>query len=149
MSTRRRRSVFELFEELRNQINRMFEEIMEPLFPPETPMHNVSGRELQPLTHVRETEESIIITVDLPCVKKEDIKVNVTENMVKIEAPMRECVRLSQYGAIQREAEFDVFKKTVRLPVAVEPQKARARFKGGILEIVLPKKITGFRIPVE
>ena len=149
MSTRRRRSVFELFEELRNQINRMFEEMMEPLFPPETPMHNVSRRELQPLTHLRETEESIIITVDLPCVRKEDIRVEATENMVKIEAPTRECLRLSPYGAIQREAEFDVFRKTVKLPVAVEPQKARARFKAGILEIVLPKKIAGFRIPVE
>jgi len=149
MSTRRKRSIFELFEEIRNQINRMFEEVFEPIFPLETPMSDVSRRELQPLTHVSETAENIIVTVDLPCVRKEDIKISATENMVKVEAPMKECVKFSPYGTIQKEAEFDVFKKTIRLPVAVEPEKAKARFKSGILEIVLPKKTVGFRIPVE
>jgi len=127
----------------------MFEEVMEPFLPPETPMYDISKRELQPLTHVSESEENVIVVVDLPCVKKEDIKLSATENMLKVEASMKECVRLSPYGTIQKETEFDVFRKTIRLPAPVEPEKAKARFKNGILEVILPKKITGYRIPVE
>ncbi|RLI01841.1 hypothetical protein DRO30_03525 [Candidatus Bathyarchaeota archaeon] len=149
MSTRKRRSIFDIFEEIREEINRFFEEFMGPIFPVEAPMQNVPSKELQPLTHISETEENLIITIDLPCVRKEDIKVNATENMVRVEAPMRECVRIDFYGPFQRGAEFEVFKKTIKLPTPVDPKRAKARFKSGILEIILPKKIAGFRIPVE
>ncbi|MGP3668073.1 MAG: Hsp20/alpha crystallin family protein [Candidatus Bathyarchaeota archaeon] len=148
MSTRKKRTVFDVFEEIREEINRFFEEFMGPMLPVEAPMQNISNKELQPLTHISETEENIIITIDLPCVRKEDIKINATESMVRVEAPMRECIRIDFYGPLQR-VEFEVFKKTIKLPTLVDPKRAKARFRLGVLEIILPKKVVGFRIPVE
>jgi len=148
MSYRRKRTGLDVFEELRGEISRMFEELAESMFP-EKPMHNASRRELQPLTNIYETDGEVVVTFDLPCVRKEDIKLRVTETMLKVEASMKECVRFTPWGPQQRETEFDVFKKTVRLPVAVDPRKAKAKFKEGILEVALPKKPVGFEVPVE
>lgn len=41
------------------------------------------------------------------------------------------------------------YKLHVPLPHAVVPEGAKARYKDGVLEITLPKKIEGKRIPVE
>jgi len=143
----RKYSIFELMEEFRRRIRRLFEESFEPFF--ETPMYDVEKKELSPLSQITETEDEVIVMVDLPCVEKEDIKLEATEDALKIEAPLRKCIKISPWGTIRKEMEFSLFKKTIRLPVKVDPEKSRAKFRDGILEVRFPKKITGFEIKIE
>lgn len=142
---RRRRTPFELFEELRREMDRLFEETLAPT---EAPMYDVGKKELRPLTHITEVEDEIVVEIDLPYVRKEDIELYATENELRVEAPIKEYVKLSPWGPIQREVEFKSFKKVVRLPCAVDPRRSRARFKDGILEVRFLKKITGMKIEV-
>ena len=148
VAVRRRRTIFEIFEELRSQMDRFLEELLGEE-DRETPLCDVAKRELKPLTHITETEDEVIVTIDLPYVRKEDIKLSATENTLKIEAPSREKIRFSPWGPYKHETEFECFRKTVRLPVNVEPEKAKAKFKDGILQVSLPKKIHGYRVPIE
>lgn len=148
MSSRKKRTFFDLFEEIRSEIDRMMEEFTEAMLP-EAPMYDVAKKELQPLTNVQETEENLIVTIDLPCVRKEDIKLHITKDSLKLEAPTRQCIQFGPWGPFQRQVEFEVFRKILKLPTPVEAKKAKARFQGGILEVIIPKKVLGFEIPVE
>lgn len=146
MTEQKKRTIFDLFEEVRKEMNRFFDDFMEMPF--EARPHDVEKRELSPLTQITETEAEVIVTVDLPCVRKEDIKINATSQAVRIEAPMRECVKLSPFG-VGRPMEFDNFRKTIILPAHVDPTNSRVRFKNGVLQMRFNKKIEGTPIKVE
>lgn len=104
---------------------------------------------LEPLIHITEGDEELIISADLPCVKKEDIELFCTEGAVEIRAKMSRQVKFERWGTVQREITFNSFRRSIALPAEVIPEKAKASFKGGILEIRLPKKIKKTRIEVE
>ncbi|RLI28271.1 hypothetical protein DRO53_00865 [Candidatus Bathyarchaeota archaeon] len=148
VAERRRKSLFDIFEEIVGHIDRVIEELV-GIEICESPLCDVSKRELKPLVHVYETEDEVIVTIDLPYVRKEDIKLSASEDTLKIEAPIRERVKLSRWGPYQREVEFEYFRRTIKLPSNVEPERAKAKFKDGILQVFLPKKIYGYRIAVE
>lgn len=148
MSERRRKSIFEIFEEFLGHVDKVFEELV-GVTPFETPLCDISKRELKPLVHISETEDEVVVTIDLPYVRKEDIKLSANENMLKVEAPARQRIKLRRWGPYQREVEFECFRRTITLPTLVDPEGAKARFKDGILQVFLPKKIYGYKIAVE
>jgi len=120
--------------------------MMEPYSFEEEP-YDIERRELRPLTEITETAEEIIIRVDLPCVTKENIDLKCTEDTLTIRAKMAECIRLLQYD--RKEMEFENYRKTIRLPSTVDPAKAKASFRSGVLEVRLPKKSYGNEISIE
>ncbi len=131
-------------EELEREIDRIFEEIMY-----RRPMWDPSVGCFEPLTHVDELEDRIIVTVDLPYVKKEDVTLDVTPNALRIEAKMGRPIKYERWGTIQRRCEFRGFKKEIRLQKEVVPEAAKARFRGGYLIVELPKKVTRYKVMVE
>ncbi|NVM52755.1 MAG: Hsp20/alpha crystallin family protein [Candidatus Helarchaeota archaeon] len=104
---------------------------------------------LEPLTNVIETEDEILITADLPYVKKDNIDIHVTDDMLDLQATLERPVRFAQWGTIQRNTEFHKFHKHVKLSSSIDPDKIIATFKGGILQIRMPKKVTRIRINIE
>ncbi len=80
--------------------------------------------EWTPLTDVQDTGEKILVTVDIPGVEKEDIDLNVKDDIliVSVEGKRR-------------------YKKTIELPSKVDSQTAEATYNNGVLEVEL-KKIT-------
>lgn len=139
--------VYDIFEDIRQRIRNTFEEVFESP-DMEKPMFNLKEKCLEPLVDIQETEDNVIVTVDLPCVDKNAIKINATTDTLEIQATMKKSIKFSRWGTVQEEVEFKKFKKLVRLPSKVDPKKAQARFKHGILEIRLPKKVKKFRIEI-
>ena len=138
----------EFFRELRREVRRLLEDI-ERTFELNKPMWDLSSRSLEPLCTIHETENEVVVTMDMPLVNKDSISINVTEDTLEVTAELREEVSLAIPGCSSREVRFRRFHKVIRLPVPVEPSGARARFRGGILEVRLPKKIKGHRVPIE
>ena len=89
---------------------------------------------------ISETENEIIVRADLPGFSKDEVSVNATENTLTIEAKHREekKERGEKYYTVERK--FGSFRRVISLPVEVEPEKAKARMKDGVLEVILPKK---------
>ncbi|MCX8205142.1 MAG: Hsp20/alpha crystallin family protein [Candidatus Nezhaarchaeota archaeon] len=136
---RRRRGIFDRIEELFDRIEELFR-----------PSWDLERCYLEPLIDVEEREDYVVVTADLPCVeRKEDIRLDVTEDSLVLEAYMARGFRLDRWGTVQREVEFKSFKKVVRLPAKVDPEGARATFKNGILRVLLPKKVERYVIRVE
>jgi HSP20 family protein len=104
------------------------------------PLWNAAEGCLEPLVDISSTEDTLIVTVDLPCVaKKEDISINASIDSLEVKATLHQNLRWNRWGTSQKEIEFGSFKTTVRLPVKVDPEKSRATFVGGILTVTLPR----------
>ena len=104
---------------------------------------------LEPLTNIIETEQEFIITADLPFVKREDIELNVTDDMLDLDAKLDKPVKFAQWGTIQRGTEFCSFHKHIKLTSNLESDKVSATFKRGILKITIPKNVKRFKVPID
>jgi len=77
----------------------------------------------EPLTDIIEEKERIRVIVELPGVDKEDIQLNVEDNLLDI--------------SVDREVRK--FSKQLELPAAVDPDSTSASYKNGVLEVILNK----------
>ncbi|MHC1577645.1 MAG: Hsp20/alpha crystallin family protein [Candidatus Methanospirareceae archaeon] len=103
---------------------------------------------LEPLYEVEEREDEFLVTFDLPRVRREDVEVNTTKDTVEVVARMSRAICWEHWGSVQRKITFQAFRKRIRLPEQVEPEKASAIFKKGILQINLPKARRKVVVPI-
>ena len=80
--------------------------------------------EREPLADLNTTEKEIKVIVEMPGIKKEDIKINATEGMVEI-----------MTSGSQRK-----YHKSIEIPTEADIDSARSNYTNGILEIVFNKK---------
>ncbi|MEM2856381.1 MAG: Hsp20/alpha crystallin family protein [Candidatus Nitrosocaldaceae archaeon] len=104
-------------------------------------LYDPDRRELKPLTHIIETEDEVIVTVDLPCATKNDIQIKSTEDTLTIKASLNKELSLIE--------KFDCYNKHIKLPTRVEPKESKAYFNNGVLQVKLKKKLEGKEIRVE
>lgn len=129
------------------RVDELFERLEEELF---RPSWDAETQCLEPLVDVEERDDCVVVTADLPYVeRKEDIRLDVTEDTLTIEATMVRGFRLERWGTIQRNVEFKGFRKLIKLPAPVDPEGARATFRRGMLTVTLPKKVRRYTIRVE
>ena len=92
-----------------------------------------------PVVNTREGEFAYHVDVDLPGVKKEDIKVDVKDNVITIsgERSHKEEVKEDDYHRI--ETSFGKFERSFTLPKGADAENIAASNKDGVLEVVIPK----------
>lgn len=113
-------------------------------------MWDLTRGSLEPLANVQETEDRVVVEVDLPLVRKKDIRLRLVEDGLEVEASLLRCVKFERWGTVQRSCEFRSFYKVVPLPSPVVAEGTRATFRRGILKVELKKrKETEHRIPLE
>jgi HSP20 family protein len=99
-----------------------------------------------------ETDESVIVHVDLPGIKKKDIDLDVTETRVRVKANFdieQEINKGSHLTLHDRKS--GVVRRTVRLPKKVIPQEAVAEYADGVLKVEIPKqeKTESFKVKIK
>ncbi|MCS7132316.1 MAG: Hsp20/alpha crystallin family protein [Aigarchaeota archaeon] len=129
------RIILEGIRRMEAEVNRMEEELFKMIKEAE-----VMRRCITPLYNLYESGDEVILTADLPGTNKDEIELIAGEDYFKIEAPCKSPVRRIQEGR---------YVLHVRLPVKVDPETVKARYKEGVLEVVAKKKITGHRVKVE
>ena len=123
-------------------ITRKMDELMDYLLKDE--LYDLERKEIKPLTHIIETEDEVIVTLDLPCISKKDISIKSTTDTLIIKAKCDSKIKLPSINT-----EFNCYSKSIKLPTKVEPRHAKAYFNHGVLQIRLPKKLEGKEIEVE
>lgn len=88
---------------------------------------------------VAETKDEIVIRADLPGFSKDEIKLKATEDAVYIEAVKKEERKEEGENYFRQERRLGAVKRVIPLPTPVIPEKAKARFENGVLEVRLPK----------
>jgi len=92
---------------------------------------------------VKEDEKSYTVHADLPGVKKEDVQIDIDGDQVSIRAETkREKEEKKGEKLIYSERAYGMVARTFTLPTDVDAQGAKASFKDGVLELVLPKKVS-------
>ena len=105
----------------------------------------------KPATNVFETEKEFKIEVLLPGYQKEDLQINLHNNLltIKVEKEQKEN-RTEEYKYAHREFDIENFEKQYRVPKSVDGEKINAKFDNGVLHIELPKKEEALeKAPVE
>jgi HSP20 family protein len=92
------------------------------------------------LVDVQETDRDVIVTAELPGMKKEDIELNVTSERVEIKAQTREETTREEEGFTAYARRYAGFYRAILLPTPVKSEDAKTTYKNGVLEIILPKK---------
>ena len=103
-------------------------------------MWNLARESFEPLANISETDDMVIIEVDLPLVRKKDIRLKLIENGLEVEASFTRYVKFERWGTSQRSCEFKSFYKLVSLPSPVVIEGIKATFKKRILRVELKKR---------
>jgi HSP20 family protein len=86
-----------------------------------------------------EQENEIIVSAELPGMKKEDVKITFVKNVLAISGE-RKPVELSEKAKVLlKETQSESFDRSVRLGYEVDSAKISAEMSNGILTITLPK----------
>jgi HSP20 family protein len=99
---------------------------------------------------VKEDEKSFTVKADIPGVKKEDIHVDVEGDHVTVRAEAKqERDEKKDEKIIHSERSYGMVSRSFTLPVDVDAKSAKAEYKDGVLNLVLPKKANGSAKRVE
>jgi len=95
-----------------------------------------------PAVDIQETAAEYLVKMDLPEVKKEDVKVEFEEGVLTVEGERRleKEEKDKKYHKIERE--YGKFVRRFALPNEVDGAKVAAEFKEGVLNVHLPKSPT-------
>src|SRR2546426_12648627 len=99
---------------------------------------DVDTKSLKPLFKIEVTDDEVVVTFDLPYVEKGAVELHSTEDSLSIQAKTRKAVSIQVGGPFQRRIEFEQYSKKIRLPVKVDPNRAKAEFANGMLTITYP-----------
>jgi HSP20 family protein len=75
----------------------------------------------------------------MPGVKKDEIKLNITENSVEVSAEHKEEGEEKKKNFIRKERSQISYYRVLPLPERVDSSKATAKLTDGVLDITLPK----------
>ncbi|NPV61453.1 MAG: Hsp20/alpha crystallin family protein [Methanotrichaceae archaeon] len=96
---------------------------------------------MMPLADMKETDESLIVTMDLPGIEKEDVDISIAEDELRVVAERKTEAEVLEKDFHKRERTYRKFERILKLPVAVKVDEASASLKEGVLEITLPKEV--------
>ena len=95
--------------------------------------------DFSPSINTREGEFAYHIEVDLPGVKKEDISVEVEDNLLIVSGERKVKEEIKEENYYKVESSFGSFSRSFSLPDDVDIESIHAESKDGVLEVVVPK----------
>ena len=130
---------WEPFREMENALRRFA-----PLYMPDNGAvrDESATRSWIPLANISESENEYLIKIELPDVKKEEVKIAVADGVITISGE-RKLEREDQgENAIRVESIYGAFTRSFVLPDYVEAKGIHAESKDGVLRIHIPKAKT-------
>lgn len=106
----------------------------------------------RPAIEVKQERDKLIVTAELPGIKKEDVKVNIADGTLTLEGERKEEKEEKREGYVHSERSYGKFLRSVALPEGAKTDQAAAQFKDGMLEVSIPvpeAKEAGRQIPIK
>jgi len=94
----------------------------------------------QPQVDMCETPEEIIVEVELPGVRREDVRIEIEGDSLHITGERRTTAERQERNYYRLERRHGRFARQLRLSGTVDRERIRAEFDAGILIITLPKR---------
>lgn len=122
---------------LQREIDRLFDNF----FPARSGEDNGSGSEAvwAPRVDLAEDEENYLIHVDLPGMRREDLKINYQDNQLTISGERRDEQEQDTGDYVRVERSFGHFYRSFTLPKSIDAEDISAEYDNGVLHITVPK----------
>ena len=117
---------------LRNRMSRPFDRALQGC-----PAAKNSARSWNPAVGFHESEDKVVIHIDLPAVDEATVEVRVENNILTIRGERR--VQGSYEKGTLRPVEDGAFARSLTLATAVDPANVCTAYEAGVLTITLPK----------
>jgi HSP20 family protein len=124
---------FRNLTDIQGEVNRLFDTF---LGRPTGPVAN--GRWL-PAVDMFETNDELVLTVEMPGVREKDVSVSITGDLLTIKGERRWQDESKDNKFLHVERAYGQFERLVQLPMAVQGDKVKAAYRDGVLTITLPK----------
>jgi len=92
-----------------------------------------------PAVDLVEKDSEFVAKVELPGVKKEEVKITLHDNILSIRGEKKEEKETKESNYHRLERSYGSFQRSFTLPTSVKNDKVEAEYKDGILTITLPK----------
>lgn len=92
-----------------------------------------------PEVDIIETQNSYLLGFDLPGIKKENIQIEVKENVLTVSGERRWETKTEEPNMRRFERRYGNFARSFTLPSTVDASRVEANYEDGVLEISLPK----------
>jgi HSP20 family protein len=97
------------------------------------------GTSWLPALDAWETEDEIVLALDLPGVDEEKVSIEVDDGVLTVSGEREKTVEQQGDRFSRFERRYGAFARSVTLPQGVREDAIKADFKNGVLEIHVPK----------
>jgi HSP20 family protein len=122
-------------QSLQQEVNRLFGTFFEP----QVSASNGEAARWVPAMDLIEEKDEYVLRADLPGVPEEDVKIELEDNVLTVAGERRSQREERREGYHRVERASGRFSRALTLPEGVDPQRIRASFDKGVLEIRIPK----------
>jgi len=125
------------FFPVQEEVRRLFQELIHQ---PWGGQSSTDSGNWQPQVDMCETPGEIIVEVELPGVRREDVRIEIEGDILHITGERHTTAERQERNYYRLERHYGRFARQLRLPGTVVREEIRAEFDAGILIITLPKR---------
>jgi HSP20 family protein len=92
-----------------------------------------------PRVDIFEKADNIVLKAELPGICKEDIEVNVENNVLTLRGERKKEKEINEEDFYRVERYYGTFTRSFTLPRTVDPEKIEAKYLDGVLQLTLPR----------
>ncbi len=129
-------TIWRPLQELKKEMDRIWQEF----FGKSLLTERWEGVEWVPAIDISETDDEVIVKMDVPGVKPEDMEITLSDDVLIIKGEKKKETEEKKENFYRMERYYGSFMRSIELPCGVEENKISATYKDGVLKIVLPKK---------
>jgi HSP20 family protein len=132
-------SPFGTLQRFTDEIDRIFGDFGFGRRSPGSPLSRSAGAELwAPEIDVFQRNNELVVKADLPGLKKDEVKIDITDDAITIQGERRSEHEEEREGVYRSERSYGSFCRVVPLPEGAMTDQAKATFNNGVLEITMP-----------
>lgn len=131
---------------IQEKMNRLFEETIHRT---EFPEEGLEAALWSPAADVYETPEEIVLQIELPGVRLEDVRLESLDGKLRVSGHRRVDSGAEPRHFVRMERIYGNFSREFPAPAAVDPTAIKATLRAGVLRVVASKSDRSQAIPVE
>jgi len=128
-----------LLDDLRADFEQLWEKPWLPLF--NKRFRGVEKTPWMPKVDVYTKDNQMVVKADLPGLKKEDVFVTLEEGDLILKGERKEEKEVKEESYYRMECSYGSFYRRLPLKFKVDPAKIAAKFKDGVLEVMVPMPV--------
>jgi len=130
-------SPFELMRHLAQEMDRVFGDVGLRARWPFAPVGEREQALWAPDLEVSQDKGKLHVRLDLPGLKTEDVKIEITDEALTVEGERHQEEEKKEKGYYRTERSYGRFFRSIPLPEGARPDSAQASFTDGVLEIAI------------